>query len=144
MAATSYMQLFVIIFNGWKLLKELHIRYCMGPGFISVFPWVFDWWDLHIMAISAINYLTREEIWIYSGHYFCYKFVYCGWYMCLIEFQMHLIILSNNWLVWFSSIFRALRSHKNKPRFNRDKPSKLINKLIRFNRVLPRKLTRKS
>ena len=26
-------------------------------------------------------------------------------------------------------------SHKNKPRFNRDKPSKLISKLVRFNQV---------
>ena len=35
-------------------------------------------------------------------------------------------------------------SHKNPPRFNRDKPSKLINKLVRFNRLKPKKLSRMS
>ena len=32
-----------------------------------------------------------------------------------------------------------LPSHKNQPRFNQDKPSKLVSKLVRFNMILTRK-----
>ena len=76
----------------------------------SLSHFLFDSWVIKILTrfkkpvrkYPAINYLTREEIWKYSGHYFFHKFVYCRWwpYHCKPLLFIFLLILIWSFSFW--------------------------------------------